>query len=238
MITWKQDLELKPGSRWMLLTNNGKLIMEPGEIPGRWKARFLFASKSDMIRDIQTGLRAKRCAGRMNWTIEQHSILVARIMAIFWPEEEWGPLKGLFHDAHEAYISDVPSPVGATLESLDYSKGVLDDGIYDFLDFDFKEPERRKVHIADKIAWDLESAGMLDFDPNDPFILKHCPALSARRLLGINGMVKGYAPQLETVIRELLDGKHTFESEFRRLTSLNDWLTRALVAIESDKKST
>lgn len=219
MIAWDQDLTLKEGARWMLLTRNGKLIVEPGEVQGRWTARFLFASKADMLNDLQTGLRSKRCANRINWTIEQHSILVARIMEWMYPEEEWGALAGLFHDDHEAYISDIPSPIGVTLANLDYMKVVLSDGIADFLDFDFKAPSKRKVHIADQIAWDLESAELLDFDPEDPFLIKHYPFLVERKHLGIHKMTNWQAPQLETIIRELQDGKHTFESEFRRLTT-------------------
>lgn len=214
-----QDLDLKRGATWMLLTRNGKLIMEPGDIEGRWTARFLFASKSDLLNDIQTGLRAKRCGNRMNWTIEQHSILVARIMELFFPDEEWAALAGLFHDAHEAYSSDVPSPVGATLAGLDYVKGVIDDGIADFLDFDFKAPSKYKIRVADLTAWDLESAHLLDFDPEDPFLIEHYPSLVERKHRGLHNMTKGHAPVLETVIRELQDGKHTFESEFRRLTT-------------------
>lgn len=213
-----QDLTLKPGARWMLLTRNGKLILEPGDVEGRWTARFLFANKMDMLLDLQEGLRAKRCANRIPWTIESHCILVARLMEALYPEEEWGALGGLFHDDHEAYIGDIPSPVGETLTNLKYMKRVVSDGIWDFLDFDFTY-SKNKVHVCDQIAWDLESAFLLDFDTDDPFLEEHYPDLIWRKKLGLHNMVKGHIPEIEGVIQEIRDGKHTLVSEFQRLTT-------------------
>ncbi len=218
---FEQNLDLKPGARWMLLTRNGKLILEPGEAPNRWTARFLFASKTDMLLDMQQGLRANRCANRIDWSIEKHSILVGRLMEIFYPDEEWGALGGLFHDAHEAYMGDIPSPVGATLQNSGYIKDVIDDAVADYLDFDFTF-SRQKVHICDQLAWDLESAEFLAFSPNDPFLMKHYPDLVTRKRMGLHRMVKGHAPEIETVVHELIEGRHTLVSEYKRLTT---WVT-------------
>ena len=212
-----QNLELAPGAQWMLLSHNGKMIMEPN-FDGSWTVRFLFASKRDMILDIQEGLSAKRCAGRMDWSIEKHSILVARLMEIMFPEQEWGALGGLFHDDHEAYIGDIPSPVGRMLSRLEDTKKAISKGIREFLDFDFRFPER-EIHMCDQIAWDLESAELLRFSPNDPFLIKHAPELVQRKRMGLHKMVKGYIPEIEDVFNNIRAGAYTFESEFRRLTT-------------------
>lgn len=212
-----QNLDLAPGARWMLLSRNGKMIMEPAQ-DGSWTVRFLFASKQDMILDIQQGLGARRCANRMDWPIDKHSILVARLMEILFPDVEMGALGGLFHDDHEAYIGDIPSPVGATLSNLESAKKEVSRAIRAYLDFDFRFPDR-EIHICDQIAWDLESAELLQFSPNDPFLVKHAPALVQRKRMGLHRMVKGYIPEIEDIITNIRAGAYTFESEFRRLTT-------------------
>lgn len=66
------------------------------------------------IGDIAAGLRAPRWCGQTDipLTILQHSVFVSRIV-----EQPAAPY-ALLHDAHEAYIGDVSSPMKAAIRSF------------------------------------------------------------------------------------------------------------------------
>lgn len=58
------------------------------------------------LEDIAAGLsRTFRFHGQTTMTVAQHSVLVARIV----PREH--AVAGLLHDASEAYLSDLPTPI-------------------------------------------------------------------------------------------------------------------------------
>lgn len=63
------------------------------------------------VRDIAAHL-SKICrfagATRVFYSVAQHSVLVSTLMAEHGPA---GRLYGLLHDAHEAYVGDIPQPV-------------------------------------------------------------------------------------------------------------------------------
>jgi len=67
----------------------------------------------------------RRYAGR-SYTVAQHCVLVSRRVAELAPEDYKLHLAGLLHDAHEAYIGDVSSPLKAVLRNTSI--------IYDRLD--------------------------------------------------------------------------------------------------------
>lgn len=48
------------------------------------------------------------------YSVAEHSVLVSRMAELAGDEEAMVP--GLFHDAHEAYISDIPSPQKSMIE--------------------------------------------------------------------------------------------------------------------------
>jgi hypothetical protein len=63
------------------------------------------------IRDIAAHL-SKICrfagATQVFYSVAQHSVLVSNLMAEYGPHAQ---MYGLLHDAHEAYIGDIPQPV-------------------------------------------------------------------------------------------------------------------------------
>lgn len=66
-------------------------------------------------RDIMRGLsNIARFSGQISYTVLQHSICVSKTL----PEEL--QLEGLLHDAHEAYLGDIVSPLKSLLP--DYQK--------------------------------------------------------------------------------------------------------------------
>ena len=71
------------------------------------------------IEDIAAHL-AKICrftgACRIHWSVAEHSLLVADIVAARHPGERLLELCGLMHDAPEAYLQDLATPVKAQLE--------------------------------------------------------------------------------------------------------------------------
>lgn len=100
----------------------------------------LYAPKPSDIRlsDIDNALNEipRFCGHAGDLTVAQHSILVANIVCLCYPgrsglEIKRLRLEALLHDAHEAYIGDIPGPVCALLGApLERIKHRLDEAIY------------------------------------------------------------------------------------------------------------
>lgn len=74
------------------------------------------SSEDILIEDIAHQLAlTNRWAGasRFPISVAQHSLLVSREVELLYPSNHDAILWGLFHDAAEAYIGDLPSPVKA-----------------------------------------------------------------------------------------------------------------------------
>lgn len=123
-----------------------------------------FPRASDIeIRDIACSLsKIVRFAGHVEWfwSVAAHSLLVARIV-----KDQGAPnrlqLAALLHDAHEAYIGDVPTPLkrkmGAMYEDL---KDTVDDAIALRFGLDASLFEDGLVKAADAIALRSEAAAL------------------------------------------------------------------------------
>ncbi len=105
-----------------------------------------------------------------HYSVAQHSLLVLRILASsdVSPEVQ---LAGLMHDAHEAYIGDIPTPIKATLGSAwkaleAQAASTVQDA------FDLKQVMRQYKPIikhADLVALATERRDLTRFDTNQNF---------------------------------------------------------------------
>lgn len=107
------------------------------------------------------------------YSIAQHSVLVATVLAgpvryhsfIACPERRLG-LRGLLHDATEAYISDIPRPVKHS-QQFDFYRNV-EDGIEKAIEEKFELPHWGTEYIkrADQLVLVAESEDLMS--PLDP----------------------------------------------------------------------
>lgn len=129
------------------------------------------------IRDIAAHL-AKICrfAGATStfYSVAQHSVLVSQLCADFGPQ---GQLYGLLHDAHEAYIGDIPRPMKQaisrmlghdTLSPIDEIANRLDRAIMTHVGLDWPIPAaiRDGIHHADLRALATEKRDLLPDEPD------------------------------------------------------------------------
>lgn len=137
-------------SSTLLLTRNGNLLD-------------LNRPNPDLIlvSDIATALsRIPRYIGhtRAPYSVAEHCVHVARLL----PEQL--KLHGLLHDAAEAYIGDIPTPVKEYLRERDSDFAVIDDledrwmqAVYDGLDLERPTPlEAHVIKYADLVMLSTE----------------------------------------------------------------------------------
>lgn len=85
---------------WMLLTKGAVEFRADGSM------NFLTVSRQDVLRDLARALSGlKRSGGRRDWSVAQHSLLVARMVTD--PSKK---LRALLHDCEEAFTGDMPLP--------------------------------------------------------------------------------------------------------------------------------
>ena len=112
-----------------------------------------------MLNDIAVHLsRIARFSGATEtfYSVADHSVFVAQII-----KDLGGDLRaqraGLFHDAHEAYIGDIPTPVKTALgkqagEAVELLKHRLDVAIFEALDVVVDRDTALLIKHADAIA--------------------------------------------------------------------------------------
>lgn len=89
-------------------TNQGRVEFRPDG------PKMFYPSREALAADIHTSLSAqKRCLGRMNWSVAEHSVALAAYMSRSGASLET-ILAALFHDAHEAFLGDIPYPLVAS----------------------------------------------------------------------------------------------------------------------------
>ncbi|CUA96994.1 YfbR-like 5'-deoxynucleotidase [Thiomonas bhubaneswarensis] len=102
-----------------------------------------------------------------HYSVAQHSLLVVRILESMDAPAE-AMLCGLMHDAHEAYVGDVPTPIkaalGATWADLEHQ---AEDSVLDAFGLrDAMNDWRDIVKHADRVALATERRDVLRFDMN------------------------------------------------------------------------
>lgn len=117
---------MTPNRPWMK-ARNGLVLFKPVELR--------FGSSKELLADIGHSLHEQnRSLGRMAWSVAEHSIAVSRYLA-----KQQHPLPvqlaGLLHDAHEAFVGDMPLPAVRALadSNLKVLKAQFDTAIFEYL---------------------------------------------------------------------------------------------------------
>lgn len=126
------------------------------------------------IEDIVVGCSRKpryngQCKHGKEWNVAVHQVLTWRIgvLAFDQKEENFDLMLGLlFHDAHEAYLPDIPSPVKVLLNFIGVSaikelEGIIQEAVYEKYDANLSEEEVRKIKLCDKFALLIESEELM-----------------------------------------------------------------------------
>lgn len=114
-------------------------------------------------------------ASRFPYSVAQHSCLVTRLVARAGGDVTT-QLQALVHDAHEAYMSDIPTPYQAWVASMqpedwveviEHSKYLLDERIYAALNIPPPNHEQRKmIKEADQTAFVIEASQVFVTKPD------------------------------------------------------------------------
>lgn len=156
---------------WMALLNGYMVIDKEG-------IKYYFKYSDGMLEDLTESLGdTKRCVGRQDWYLTQHSLLVAHLVSYVisygighWFESvkntkghQRTVIKGWAHDLHEAYINDIPSPVGRQCFGIKELKREFQLSIEKELGIDpANKDEYEVIEYCDKLAWALESERFTD----------------------------------------------------------------------------
>lgn len=103
------------------------------------------------IEDIAHGLsNICRFGGQSQefYSVAEHSIIVSHLT-------DGNPLEGLLHDASEAYLMDIPSPIKATLPDYKRLEGYIQKMLCQ--EYGIQYPFSEETHLADRQALVIES---------------------------------------------------------------------------------
>lgn len=118
------------------------------------------------------------------YSVAQHSVLVSMRL----PQEL--KLAGLLHDASEAYLGDITSPLKSLLQP---QYGALEDMYHDIIDQHFQVDTRHplvkeadlRMLVTEARAFDLGTAGFPDFEPYDQGIATMSPDMARDMFLTV-----------------------------------------------------
>ncbi len=132
------------------------------------------------ITDIAHALaRQCRYSGhvRFHYSVGQHSLIASYVM----PALGGDPLEGLLHDSHEAYITDLPTPIKRVLGDVWYEfENKMQRKVYDAIAPQLELPMSTVMKMVDygMLAW--ESDGFVLERINDWGVPKEIQDLSTR----------------------------------------------------------
>lgn len=144
------------------------------------------------------------------YSVAQHSVLVSRLCP---PEHR---LWGLLHDAAEAYIGDMISPVKRTLPEFIKLEKILQKAICE--KFGLSWPEPPEVKAADQRAYASESISMRNTNIGDA---DH-PRIKGKGLVPVFPLT---APQAEEVFLKeynMITGSDIQPLDFKQLRDINE----------------
>lgn len=132
-----------------ILTHSGRHVELPAPLP-----------EEITIRDIARGISMEcRFSGQCLdfYSVAQHSVLASRIVS-----EEYA-LEALLHDASEAFIKDIPSPLKKLLPEYSRIEGILERTIR--RKYGLPDKPSAPVRLADRILLATEKRDLMPHDP-------------------------------------------------------------------------
>ena len=94
---------------------------------------------------------------RKFYSVAEHSVLVSRIIAKMWPDDHESILAGLMHDATEAYVGDVTTPLKVLFPKFMELEGQLAEDIAKKFKIKWSKQTSDRVKIADLTALSTEA---------------------------------------------------------------------------------
>lgn len=94
---------------------------------------------------------------RKFYSVAEHSVLVSRIIAKLWPDDHNAIRAGLLHDATEAYVTDLPTPIKVLVPEYISIEDTLAVKIAKSFHVKWDEETTRRVKKADMIALATEA---------------------------------------------------------------------------------
>lgn len=117
------------------------------------------------LEDIAHGLsHMVRYSGQcwQFYSVAEHSLLVFDILRNLYPRDFEAQWAGLLHDATEAYICDLPTPIKALLPRYKELEESIGNQITETFDIRWTEQVKQRVKEADRIALALEVPNLFD----------------------------------------------------------------------------
>lgn len=160
---------------WMQLNGPRRAVFQPGRTPDLSELT---------LRDLAAMLaKVNRFGGatRLPYSVAQHSVFVSHLVAVHGGSTR-AQMWGLMHDAHEAFIGDIPTPVKRALSSAgQIAVNDLCDKIDRALAARFGEightaEDERLVEQCDLIALSTEARDLLPGGPLDDWTAAFPPA--------------------------------------------------------------
>lgn len=99
---------------------------------------------------------------RSFYSVAEHSVLVANIIEKFWPDDHAAIRAGFFHDATEAYVVDLPTPIKVLLPDYTDIEDKIATDIESEFQVEFGSEIATKVKFADMVALATEARYLFD----------------------------------------------------------------------------
>lgn len=115
------------------------------------------------IQDIAHALsNLCRYAGhcRRFYSVAEHSVLTYRIAKKRWPDDLDAQWAALLHDATEAYVGDVPTPLKVLLPDFSTIEDTLAEEIAQEFEFEWNAKNKHRVGVVDKEALATEAPNL------------------------------------------------------------------------------
>lgn len=91
------------------------------------------------------------------YSVAEHSVLVSRIIRELWPEDTNSIWAGLLHDATEAYVGDVTTPLKVLLPGFMKLEDNIAEDIAQRFNIKWDKQTHERVKMADMIALSTEA---------------------------------------------------------------------------------